>query len=77
MKTQEENILSHLESGKHLTPLDALELYGCFRLSARIFDLKKKGYAIMMKSVTKNDKIFASYFMAVELKLQFDEFVNK
>ena len=74
MKTQEENILSHLESGKHLTPLDALDLYGCFRLASRVFDLRKAGHSILMKSVTNNGKTFASYFMAVELKLQFDEF---
>lgn len=77
MKTQSENILAHLESGIPLTPIDALNLYGCFRLASRVHDLRKDGYDIHMKPVTANGKTFASYYMVVDLKLQFDEFVNK
>ena len=39
-------ILNHLKSGKEITPMEALELYGCFRLGAVIFDLKDEGYKI-------------------------------
>lgn len=37
---QEESILAHLRSGKHITPLEALGVYGVFRLGARIFNIK-------------------------------------
>ena len=37
--SQNDNILSYLKKGKKLDPMKALKLFGCFRLSARIFDL--------------------------------------
>lgn len=40
--SQSENILSHLKRAGTITPLEALELYGCFRLAAIIHDLKKE-----------------------------------
>ena len=42
MKTdsQLEMIKKHLQDGKSITPLEALRLYGCFRLSGRIYDLR-------------------------------------
>ena len=39
-------ILNHLKSGKEITPMEALELYGCFRLGAVIYKLKDDGYKI-------------------------------
>ena len=38
--TQERMILDHLKKGMKLTPREALEKFGCFRLSARIFNLR-------------------------------------
>lgn len=38
-KTQKELIREYLERGNSLTPMDALELFGCFRLATRIFEL--------------------------------------
>lgn len=47
MKTnQNEMILEHLKAGNSITPLEALDLFGCFRLSARIKDLRDSGYEI-------------------------------
>lgn len=46
MSSQNFQILQYLKSGKSLTPVDALRLFGCFRLSARIYDLKKDGHNI-------------------------------
>ena len=46
MKSQEESILRHLREGNSITPLDALEKFGCFRLSARIKHLRDKGHDI-------------------------------
>jgi len=40
--SQNERIKQHLEMGRSITPLAALRLYGCLRLGARIYDLKRK-----------------------------------
>lgn len=50
-QTQEDRILAHLESGRSITPLEALNLYGCFRLGGRIYDLKKRGIKIEKRMV--------------------------
>jgi hypothetical protein len=39
-------ILRYMQAGHALTPLDALNLFGCMRLGARIFELRKLGHAI-------------------------------
>jgi len=61
-QSQEELILAHLKSGKAITPLDALNLYKCFRLGGRIYDLKKRGFKIAKRMVeTSGGKHVASY----------------
>lgn len=60
-KTQTENILNYLKEGNSITPIEALNLFGCFRLSARIFDIREMGVEIETKRVVKNGKVFASY----------------
>lgn len=44
--TQSSAILDYMRSGHAITPLEALSLFGCFRLGARIWDLRREGYAI-------------------------------
>ncbi len=60
-QTQNERILDYLKSGKKLTPLTALRKFGCFRLSARILDLRQAGNAIVTENVTRKGKTFAEY----------------
>jgi helix-turn-helix protein len=63
--TQADQILQHLRSGKHITPLEALNRFGCFRLGARIYDLKEAGHAIESRMVTlASGKKVASYHLA-------------
>jgi hypothetical protein len=59
--TQKENVLNHLKSGKSITPLEALQEYGCFRLADRIFVLRQDGYNIITNNITENGKTFAEY----------------
>lgn len=59
--TQKEQILQHLTEIGPITPIEALEKYGCFRLGARIADLKKEGVAIRTDIVARNGKRFAQY----------------
>lgn len=61
MNSQEEDILAWLKIGHKITPLDALERFGCFRLGARIWQLKKYGHDIKTTMVEKNGKRFAEY----------------
>ena len=60
-QTQNERILDYLKSGKKLPPLTALRKFGCFRLSARILDLRQAGNAIVTENVTRKGKTFAEY----------------
>ena len=48
METESQNkrIRKYLETGKSLTALDALYQFSCFRLSARIHNLKSEGMNI-------------------------------
>ena len=39
-------IRRHLEAGKTITAIEALDAFGCFRLAARIDDLKNAGMLI-------------------------------
>lgn len=39
--TQENAILQHMQLGQRITPLEALHMYGCFRLAARIHELRQ------------------------------------
>ncbi|ENX26523.1 hypothetical protein F891_02210 [Acinetobacter sp. CIP 101966] len=45
--TQLEQVLDHLKQFKTITPIEALERYGCFRLSDIILRLRKAGYDIV------------------------------
>lgn len=45
-QSQTNAIKKHLEDGKTITPIEALNLYGCFRLSAIIFKLRESGLDI-------------------------------
>ena len=64
--TQTQSIADYLKSGNSLTPLQALEMFGCFRLAARIKELKDSGYSINThKLKLPNGKSVASYRMAI------------
>jgi hypothetical protein len=45
--SQTDQILAHLEAGNTITPLDALAKFHCFRLAARINELREAGYKIV------------------------------
>ena len=44
--TQKQAVLNHLLSGKELSSIQAINLYGVTRLGAIILNLKKEGYII-------------------------------
>ena len=59
-------IQKDLMSGKSITPLQALNQYGCFRLAALIHKLRKNGMSIKTEYVTQNGKTFAKYFLTTK-----------
>ena len=61
---QTQAIRAHLESGKSITGIEALNLYGCFRLPARILNLKEQGMVIHKTMVRVNGKSYARYYLA-------------
>ncbi len=55
-------IANYLNKGKKLTPIDALNKFGCFRLAARIADLRNQGLNIETTIIKlKNNKQIAQY----------------
>lgn len=60
-------ILADLKRGRKITPISALEDYGCFRLGARVYDLKRKGHPITTEMIEdrRTGKRYARYYMAV------------
>jgi hypothetical protein len=66
-KSQSGLILRHFQVGGTLTALDALDLFGCNRLAARVADLKNKGYNVKSRFVTlPNGKRVSEYFIRPE-----------
>ena len=59
--SQNNDILRHLKTGNSITPIDALNLFGCFRLAARIYELRTQGHLIDTVDVRSGNKIFAAY----------------
>lgn len=54
--TQCDKILRHLKDVGSITPVDALRDYGCMRLGARIWDLKRMGHHIDMELETGENR---------------------
>ena len=50
--TQCDLILNYMKQFGSINPLQALQDIGCFRLAARISDLREKGYSIVAVRVT-------------------------
>jgi len=54
--------LQALKSGRKITPLEALAEFGCFRLGARIWDLRQLGFPIKSKLQEVNNEKFVSIY---------------
>ena len=49
---QTEQIHNYLKEGNSITAIEALNLFKCFRLAARISDLKRQGVNISSEMIT-------------------------
>lgn len=54
--TQCDRILRHMQDYGGITQAEAVTFYGCYRLGARIADLKKRGYDIRPERVTSKNR---------------------
>jgi hypothetical protein len=60
--TQAARILDYLQTHDGITPLQALDLFGCFRLAARISDLREAGWPVVTDRLhLANGKVVALY----------------
>ena len=59
--SQEMDILQYMKHKKTISPIIALQKFGCFRLAARIYDLRNKGYQIEAKKVGNGANTWAEY----------------
>lgn len=63
-ESQSKKVEQWLNSGKGITPLEALQKWGVFRLSAIIFNLRNKGMDINTKMLGKGNKKYAEYSLS-------------
>ena len=67
--SQQKQILTWLQAGNSLTAYQALNMFGCLRLSGRIDNLRKKGYDIPNPAElikTASGKWIAKYTLITE-----------
>lgn len=69
--SQLKQIKSYLLDGNKITPLEALQKFGSFRLSAIIYNLKKEGMNIKTNMITVNEKRFAEYELVKDAQKSF------
>lgn len=70
-KSQCAGILAYLQAGNELTPVEAQVTFGCFRLAARIKDLKDRGHHIVttIKTNPGTGAKYASYRLLPALRI--------
>lgn len=52
--THSDKILRHMQTHGSITAAEAIERFGCYRLGARIYDLRQRGHKIV--SIVENGK---------------------
>ena len=55
-KSQNEMVLAVLKSGKAISPWKALRDLGCFRLGARIWELRRAGHRISSRWIERRNR---------------------
>lgn len=54
--TQSDEILAHLKAGNKITASYAMNHFRCYRLAARICDLRNDGHTILTRTVKRKSK---------------------
>ena len=66
--TQEDMILQFMEDNGSITPAQAIEEIGCYRLGARIWDLRHAGHRIKTTTVKRKNRYGKTVHFAVYTK---------
>ena len=66
--SQTNQILEYMRAGNPITSLDALRLFGCMRLGARIYDLKQRGH--MINTLIVKDDVSGARYARYYLRAQ-------
>lgn len=76
--SQNELVLQDLKDSSGITPLEALERHGCFRLAAVIYDLKKEGWDISTRMVHNrlSRKKYARYSLNSDDRVMKKEYIT-
>jgi hypothetical protein len=63
--SQKARILAYMKAGNRITPIEALNLFQCFRLGARIADIKDDGFDVKSEfvKVGPRKKMVKSYWL--------------
>ncbi len=61
--SQTKQILDYMLAGNNISPIQALNMFGSFRLGARCYDIKKLGYPLESKMVVKGKKKWKEYWI--------------
>lgn len=62
--SQSKAIAAWLMTGHSITPLEALQMFGCLRLGARVWDLREKGMDIVSRKLQVSPrKRVSQYFL--------------
>lgn len=61
--SQKSRILAYMKQGHTITPVEALTMFGSFRLGARIADIKAEGYLVHTEMIKdpRTGKRYAQY----------------
>lgn len=59
--TQADAILKAMQTGRTISAIEALDRFGCFRLAARILDLRRAGHEVETVREEANGKRYARY----------------
>ena len=60
---QTEMVLDYIQKNGSITPLEALQFLGCFRLGARVWEIRSSGIPVEKEMVEENGKRYAKYYM--------------
>ena len=61
--SQNKRILAYMKSGRSITALLGLQLYGCLRLAARVYDLRQQGVKVKQRMIRIRDKRVSVYWL--------------
>lgn len=64
--TKQDKVKQWLQAGNTITGIEALKMFGLYRLSDAIFKLRGKGMKIKSEDVKENGSIFARYSLINE-----------